>query len=144
MLELMVQFQFLIWLWGKNPSYKQTIKTTAYQLNWNEAVLPQNIVSMSAPIIVILVINSFPCVPLVQYLAATKSFLNMCQMYHISGEGKHSYVWKRTLSNSGNIFVLGPYICLEALLQRMQLRHLVKWHKTTGFVRWKKYIWPHF
>lgn len=41
----MVQFQFLIWLWEK-ASYKQTPKTTAYLLNWNEGILPQIIVSM--------------------------------------------------------------------------------------------------
>lgn len=61
----------------KNPSYKKIPKTTTYQLNWNEGVLPQNIASVSSPIIVTLVINSFPCVPPVQYLAATKSFMNM-------------------------------------------------------------------
>lgn len=69
----------------QNPS-KQTPKTTAYQLNWNEGVLPQNIASVSFPIIVILVINSFPCVLWVQCLADTKSFMNMYQQPFLESE----------------------------------------------------------
>lgn len=72
-------------MWKEN-SYKQTPKPTAYQLNWNEGVLPQNIASVSSPIIVILVINSFPRVLFVQYLAATKSFMNMYQQPFLESE----------------------------------------------------------